>query len=325
MPYVAFSPARHSSSSRPLSAGALSAERVFTDLFDPTTEFDVGHIRLAREADLIVVAPATADLLAKMAGGPRRRPRFRGAARHRPPDPGGAGDEPADVGAPGNPAAISRSSPATASPWLGRTPARWQRRGKPASGGWRSRWRSRRPPCRFWARTTRDKTLAGKRMIVTSGPTHEPIDPVRYIANRSSGKQGHAIAAAAAAAGADVTLVIRPGEPARSARREHRQGRDRAGHVCRGYGGTAGGRRGVCRRGGRLARGSAQCEQDQEAGRRNRPRSAWSRIPISCAIGRARREHPAAPGHWLCRRDRAHHRAREGQACAQRMRLDRRQ
>ena len=53
----------------PLSAGALSAERAFTDLFDPTTEFDVGHIRLAREADLIVVAPATADLLAKMAGG----------------------------------------------------------------------------------------------------------------------------------------------------------------------------------------------------------------------------------------------------------------
>src|SRR6476660_6830733 len=53
----------------PLSAGALSAERAFTDLFDPTTEFDVGHIRLAREADLVVVAPATADLLARMAGG----------------------------------------------------------------------------------------------------------------------------------------------------------------------------------------------------------------------------------------------------------------
>ena len=88
----------------PLSAGALSGERVFTDLFDPTTEFDVGHIRLAREADLIVVAPATADLLAKMAGGPCRRSRFRGAARHRPPGPGRAGDEPADVGAPGDPA-----------------------------------------------------------------------------------------------------------------------------------------------------------------------------------------------------------------------------
>ena len=62
--------------------------------------------------------------------------------------------------------------------------------------------------------------LAGKRVLVTSGPTHEPIDPVRYIANRSSGKQGHAIAAAAAAAGADVTLVSGPVALARSGRRE---------------------------------------------------------------------------------------------------------
>jgi phosphopantothenoylcysteine decarboxylase/phosphopantothenate--cysteine ligase len=193
----------------PLAAGALSAERVFTDLFDPTTEFDVGHIRLAREADLIVVAPATADLLAKMAGGhaddlastvllatdrpvlvaPAMNPRMwehpatrRNLARL-------TGDGVAVVGpnagemAEAGEAGIGRMAEpleiaAAALPLLGKD--------------------------------DRDKPLAGRRMIVTSGPTHEPIDPVRYIANRSSGKQGHAIAAAAAAAGADVTLVSGP-------------------------------------------------------------------------------------------------------------------
>jgi phosphopantothenoylcysteine decarboxylase / phosphopantothenate---cysteine ligase len=193
----------------PLAAGALSAERVFTDLFDPTTEFDVGHIRLAREADLIVVAPATADLLAKMAGGhaddlastvllatdrpvlvaPAMNPRMwehpatrRNLARL-------AGDGVAVVGpnagemAEAGEAGVGRMAEpleiaAAALPLLGKD--------------------------------DRDKPLAGRRMIVTSGPTHEPIDPVRYIANRSSGKQGHAIAAAAAAAGADVTLVSGP-------------------------------------------------------------------------------------------------------------------
>jgi phosphopantothenoylcysteine decarboxylase/phosphopantothenate--cysteine ligase len=193
----------------PLAAGALSAERVFTDLFDPTTEFDVGHLRLAREADLIVVAPATADLLAKMAGGhaddlastvllatdrpvlvaPAMNPRMwehpatrRNLARL-------AGDGVAVVGpnagemAEAGEAGIGRMAEpleiaAAALPLLGKD--------------------------------DRDKPLAGRRMIVTSGPTHEPIDPVRYIANRSSGKQGHAIAAAAAAAGADVTLVSGP-------------------------------------------------------------------------------------------------------------------
>jgi phosphopantothenoylcysteine decarboxylase/phosphopantothenate--cysteine ligase len=193
----------------PLAAGALSAERVFTDLFDPTTEFDVGHIRLAREADLIVVAPATADLLAKMAGGhaddlastvllatdrpilvaPAMNPRMwehpatrRNLARL-------AGDGVAVVGpnagemAEAGEAGVGRMAEpleiaAAALPLLGKD--------------------------------DRDKLLAGRRMIVTSGPTHEPIDPVRYIANRSSGKQGHAIAAAAAAAGADVTLVSGP-------------------------------------------------------------------------------------------------------------------
>ena len=70
--------------------------------------------------------------------------------------------------------------------------------------------------------------LRGRRVLITSGPTHEPIDPVRYIANRSSGKQGHALADAAAALGAEVTLVSGPVGAARSARRDRGRGRDGA-------------------------------------------------------------------------------------------------
>ncbi len=80
----------------------------------------------------------------------------------------------------------------------------------------------------LFAKPTLARALAGKHVLVTSGPTHEPIDPVRYIANRSSGKQGHAIAAAAVSAGADVTLISGPGASAGSGRRAHDQGRDRA-------------------------------------------------------------------------------------------------
>src|SRR6478672_7033268 len=80
-------------------------------------------------------------------------------------------------------------------------PAKWLRPVKPASDGCRNLWKSPRP-----------RPLAGKRVLITAGPTHEPIDPVRYIANRSSGKQGYAIAIAAQAAGADVTLVSGPVE-----------------------------------------------------------------------------------------------------------------
>ena len=193
----------------PLATGALSAERVFTDLFDPTTEFDVGHIRLAREADLIVVAPATADLLAKMAGGhaddlastvllatdhpvlvaPAMNPRMwehpatrRNLARLTGDGVAVVGPNAGEMAETGEAGVGRMAEPleiaAAALPLLGKD--------------------------------DRDKPLAGRRMIVTSGPTHEPIDPVRYIANRSSGKQGHAIAAAAAAAGADVTLVSGP-------------------------------------------------------------------------------------------------------------------
>jgi phosphopantothenoylcysteine decarboxylase / phosphopantothenate---cysteine ligase len=193
----------------PLAAAALSGERVFTDLFDANGEFDVGHIRLARDADLIVVAPATADLMAKMANGqaddlatavllatqlrvllaPAMNPKmWRHPATQRNLAQL-AGDGVLVVGpnagemAEANEAGIGRM----AEP-LEIVSATVPLLGVAGSSG----------------------PLAGKRMLVTSGPTHEPIDPVRYIANRSSGKQGHAIAAAAAAAGAAVTLVSGP-------------------------------------------------------------------------------------------------------------------
>jgi phosphopantothenoylcysteine decarboxylase / phosphopantothenate---cysteine ligase len=193
----------------PLSAGALAGERAFTDLFDAASEFDVGHIRLARDADLVVVAPATADLLAKMAGG--------------------HADDLASA------VLLATGRPVLVAPAM--NPHMWvhpatQRNlarladdgvavigpnaGEMAEAGEAGVGRMAEPleivaaALSHLGPTDIDHALAGKRVIVTSGPTHEPIDPVRYIANRSSGKQGHAIAAAAAAAGADVTLVSGP-------------------------------------------------------------------------------------------------------------------
>ena len=100
----------------PLAASALSHERVYTDLFDAESEFDAGHIRLARDCDLIVVAPATADLMAKMAQRPCRRSRQRHSARGQPADPAGAGDEPADVEQCRDPPQRRAARSATASP-----------------------------------------------------------------------------------------------------------------------------------------------------------------------------------------------------------------
>src|SRR5215813_7590742 len=191
----------------PLSAGALSGERVFTDLFDPGSEFDVGHIRLAREADLVVVAPATADLMAKLAGG--------------------HADDLASA------VLIATDRTVLLAPAM--NPHMWEHKatrrnlarliedgvalvgpnaGEMAEAGEAGIGRMAEPLEIAAAALSLighgEGALKGKRVIVTSGPTHEPIDPVRYIANRSSGKQGHAIAAAAAGAGADVTLVSGP-------------------------------------------------------------------------------------------------------------------
>ena len=204
----------------PLSVGALTSDRVFSELFDLNDEREIGHIRLSREAALIVVAPGTADLLAKMAGGhaddlascvlmatdkpvlvaPAMNPRmwlnpatrrnvallqadgvhFVGPnvgemAERGEAGPGRLAEVPELIDA------IEKLLASTSSP------------AGEGHGGAKSQ-----------------LPLAGRRVLVTAGPTHEPIDPVRYIANRSSGKQGAAIAAEAHALGAEVTLVCGP-------------------------------------------------------------------------------------------------------------------
>ena len=192
----------------PLAASALSGDRAYTDLFDPDSEFDAGHIRLARDCDLIVVAPATADLMAKMAGGhaddlataillAARRPILLAPAM--------------------NPAMWSNEATRRNALLLARDGIAMigPNAGEMAEAGEAGIGRMAEPneiadAAAQLLRPAAPRLLAGRRVLITAGPTHEPIDPVRYIANRSSGKQGYAIAAAAAAAGADVVLVSGP-------------------------------------------------------------------------------------------------------------------
>jgi phosphopantothenoylcysteine decarboxylase/phosphopantothenate--cysteine ligase len=190
----------------PLAVGALSASHVYTELFSREDEQDVGHIRLARECDLVLVAPATADLMAKMANG---------LADDLASTVLLATDRPVLIAPAMNPKMWAH--PATQ-----RNFAVLQRdgiqavgpmEGEMAESGERGRGRMSEPldiVARVEDLLSGPKPLSGMKAVVTSGPTHEPIDPVRYIANRSSGKQGHAIAAALARLGADVTLVSGP-------------------------------------------------------------------------------------------------------------------
>jgi phosphopantothenoylcysteine decarboxylase/phosphopantothenate--cysteine ligase len=199
----------------PLSLAVLTGEKTFTELFDLKDEAEIGHIRLSREADIVVIAPATADLLAKMAQGlatdlastvllatdktvlaapamnvrmwqhPATRRNLdtlrQDGVRFVGPDEGEMACGEYGPGRMAEPqailAAIEKILGEATEPRAGATPIR---------------------------------SLAGMRVLITSGPTHEPIDPVRYIANRSSGKQGHALARAASALGAEVTLVTGP-------------------------------------------------------------------------------------------------------------------
>ncbi len=189
----------------PLSVGAISGERVFTELFDLTDEHDIGHILLARDADIVVVAPATADLLAKIA---------QGHAGDLATTVLLATDRPVLVAPAMNPtmwaAAPTRRNMAMLAAdgvrTVGPNDGAMAERGESGPG------RMAEPMeivAAIEALLERGP-LSGRRIVVTSGPTHEPIDPVRVIANRSSGRQGHAIAAAAARAGARVVLVSGP-------------------------------------------------------------------------------------------------------------------
>jgi phosphopantothenoylcysteine decarboxylase/phosphopantothenate--cysteine ligase len=190
----------------PLAVGALCGERAYADLFDPRTEFDVGHIRMARDTDLVVVAPATADLMARMAAG--RADDLAAAVLL-------ATDKPILIAPAMNPHMWAAKATQRN---LARLKADGVRVVGPNTGEMAERGEAgigrMAEPLEIAAAVEailrRHGPLTGKRVLVTSGPTAEPIDPVRVIANRSSGKQGHAIAAAAAAAGADVVLVSGP-------------------------------------------------------------------------------------------------------------------
>ncbi|WP_222869407.1 Coenzyme A biosynthesis bifunctional protein CoaBC [Roseobacter fucihabitans] len=192
----------------PLSVSALAGTKVYGDLFDLTDEAEMGHIRLSRVADLVVVAPATADLMAKMAGG---------LANDLASTLLLATDTPVLIA----PAMNVRmwDHPATQ-----RNLATLRNDGVdvvgPNSGdmacGEFGPGRMADPLEIVAAIAARLTTgpLVGKRILVTSGPTHEPIDPVRYIANRSSGAQGTAIAQALASLGAEVIFVTGPADVA---------------------------------------------------------------------------------------------------------------
>lgn len=193
----------------PLTLGAVSGEPVFTELWDRDAEQDIGHIRLAREADLVVVAPATADFMAKMANG--------------------LADDLAST------VLLATAADVLIAPAM--NPKMWDHpatkrnaktlladnvrfigpeAGEMAESGESGIGRMAEPmdiAMAVEAHFRPDRTkgpLAGRHVLITAGPTHEPIDPVRYIANRSSGKQGYALAKAAYDAGAQVTLVSGP-------------------------------------------------------------------------------------------------------------------
>ncbi|MCJ2049043.1 bifunctional phosphopantothenoylcysteine decarboxylase/phosphopantothenate--cysteine ligase CoaBC [Methylobacterium sp. J-070] len=207
----------------PLAVAALAGERAHTDLFDRAEEADIGHIKLARQADAVVVAPATANLMARMAGGHaadlattvllattlpiliapamnvqmwahpatrRNRAILEGdGVRFVGPNSGRMAEPESGPGRMAEPSEIADALEGMLAEVGTPGPGRGFLAGRPGAG---------------------TRALAGRRVVVTSGPTHEPIDPVRYLANRSSGRQGHAIAAAAAEAGADVTLISGP-------------------------------------------------------------------------------------------------------------------
>ena len=203
----------------PLSVASLAGDKVYDELFSLTDEAEMGHIRLSREADLVVVAPATADLMAKMAHGhaddlastlllatdkpvliaPAMNPMMwdhpatrRNLATLRADGVRVVGPNPGDMAC-GEIGAGRMAEPHEILAAIEAFFAEADGTGAAAPSA-----------------PAADAPLAGRRALVTSGPTHEAIDPVRYIANHSSGRQGHAIAEALATLGADVTLVTGP-------------------------------------------------------------------------------------------------------------------
>jgi phosphopantothenoylcysteine decarboxylase/phosphopantothenate--cysteine ligase len=189
----------------PLSVAALCEDKVYTDLWSLTDESEMGHIRLSREADLLVVAPASADLIARMAAG---------LADDLATTVLLASDKPVLIAPTMN--LMMWGHPATQAN-LATLAARGVVRIGPGSGdlacGEVGSGRIAEPleiVAAIEGMLKGEARLVGRRALVTSGPTREPIDPVRYLSNHSSGKQGHAIAAALAGLGANTVLVSGP-------------------------------------------------------------------------------------------------------------------
>jgi phosphopantothenoylcysteine decarboxylase/phosphopantothenate--cysteine ligase len=198
----------------PLSVSGLAGEKVYSDLFDLTDEAEMGHIQLSRVADLVVVAPATADLMAKMASG---------LANDLASTALMATDKPVLVAPAMNvrmwehPATQRNIGTLKQDGVLFVGPEK----GDMACGEFGPGRMSEPSDIfaavqNFYDDAPSDQPgipsgpLVGRKVVITAGPTHEPIDPVRYIANRSSGKQGYALAEAAIALGAEVALVSGP-------------------------------------------------------------------------------------------------------------------
>jgi phosphopantothenoylcysteine decarboxylase/phosphopantothenate--cysteine ligase len=204
----------------PLTMQTLSSHPVARSLFDPAEEAQIGHIRLADEADLVVVAPATADAVARLAGGladdllaavvlASRAPVLLAPAMN--------------VNMWENPLTQANLARLLGPDGAGRFRTVGPDRG-PLACGWVGAGRLIEPQeiLDAAARVFAPRDLAGRRVVVAAGPTQEPVDDVRFLGNRSSGKMGFAAAATAAARGATVTLVAGPGTPPTPAGVEHR-------------------------------------------------------------------------------------------------------
>ncbi len=190
----------------PLSVSALAGQKAYRDLFDLTDEAEMGHIQLSRSADLIVVAPATADMMGKMAAG---------LANDLASTLLMATDTPVLCAPAMNVRMWDHPATQRNLKLLQQDGIRFvgPNEGDMACGEYGPGRMSE--PLEIVAAVEAhlaDGPLKGKRILVTSGPTHEPIDPVRYIANRSSGAQGTAVARALAALGADVVFVTGPAD-----------------------------------------------------------------------------------------------------------------
>ena len=253
----------------PMSFQAVSGRPTRSDLWDEAAEAAMGHIELARWAQVVLIAPASADFIARLAGGR-------------------ADDLLATL-------CLATEAPIVLAPAMNRVMwankatqansetliSRGMRILGPASGnqacgeiGAGRMWEPVKLAESLLEPPPNAGLLAGLNVLITAGPTRERLDPVRYLTNRSSGKMGFAVAAAAREAGAHVTIVTGPVQLADAGRHHAHQRGERARHVRRGSP-PSGGRRRVHRGGGRgrFSAGDRRQAKDQEAGRRGQTRS----------------------------------------------------